>query len=108
MRRIAFFVYGLSAYLLFLVVYAYMIGFVTNLVVPRTLDKPVGPGVWAALAINLLILVTFGVQHSVMARPGFKRWWTRIVPTPIERSTYVMISNVLVILMFVFWAPMPT
>lgn len=108
MRRIVFFVYGLSAHLLFLLVYAYMIGFVTNLIVPWTLDKPAGPGVWTALAIDLGLLVTFGVQHSVMARPGFKRWWTRIVPEPVERSTYVMISNVLVILMFVFWAPIPT
>lgn len=107
MRRIIFFSYGLLAYLGFLAVYAYTIGFVTNLVLPRTIDKPIGRGGWAAVVVDLLLLVTFGVQHSVMARPGFKRWWTKFVPEAIERSTYVMISNVLMIAMFVFWMPIP-
>jgi protein-S-isoprenylcysteine O-methyltransferase Ste14 len=107
MRRIAFFIYGLSAYLMFLGVYAYMIGWVTNLVIPRTIDRPAGGGVWIAVLVNLSLLLTFGVQHSVMARPGFKRWWTKYVPEPIERSTYVMISNLLMIAMFVCWRPMP-
>ena len=90
MRRIAFFIYGLSAYLLFLPVYAYLIAFVTNLVIPRTIDRPPGSaGVWIAALVNFSLLLTFGVQHSVMARPAFKRWWTQYVPMPIERSTYV-------------------
>ena len=108
MRRIAFFLYGLSAHLLFLAVYAYLIGFVTNLVVPRTIDRPASFGAGLAVVVNGLLLVMFGVQHSVMARPAFKRWWTKFVPTPIERSTYVMISNALMILMFAFWIPMPS
>jgi methanethiol S-methyltransferase len=98
----------LSAHLLFLAVYAYLIGFVTNLVVARTIDRPASFGWGLAIVVNGLLLVTFGVQHSVMARPAFKRWWTKFVPTPIERSTYVMISNALMILMFVFWIPMPS
>jgi protein-S-isoprenylcysteine O-methyltransferase Ste14 len=107
-RRIAFFLYGLSAHLLFLGVYAYLIGFLTNLVVPVTVDRPPARLAWpAAAAVDLLLLLTFGVQHSVMARPGFKRWWSKFVPVPVERSTYVMISNALVILMFVLWKPLP-
>jgi len=107
MRRIAFLAYGWLAYLLLLGVYAYLIGFVTGLVVPKTIDGPLAAGgLWLAVLVNGLLLVTFGVQHSVMARPGFKRWWTRIVPEAIERSTYVMISNLLVILLIVYWMPM--
>ena len=101
MRRIAFFVYGLSAHLLFLAVYAFLIGWTTNLIVSRTIDRPGGANVWIAALVNVSLLLTFGVQHSVMARPAFKRWWTQYVPVPIERSTYVMISNLLMILMFV-------
>jgi protein-S-isoprenylcysteine O-methyltransferase Ste14 len=107
MQRITFFLYGLSAYVLFFGVYAYLIGFVTGFVVPWTIDKPAGQQPWLAATVDLLLLVGFGVQHSVMARPGFKRWWTKFVPQPIERSTYVMISNALMILMFVFWMPLP-
>ena len=109
MRRIAFLAYGWLAYLLFLGVYGYLIGFVTGLVVPKTINGPaVAGGLWLAVLVNGLLLVTFGVQHSVMARPGFKRWWTWIVPEAIERSTYVMISNLLVILLAVGWIPMQT
>jgi protein-S-isoprenylcysteine O-methyltransferase Ste14 len=107
MRRMTYFIYGLSAHLLFLVVYAYLIGFVTNLLIPWTIDRPQRWGAFTATLVNLALLLAFAVQHSVMARPSFKRWWTKYVPTPIERSTYVMISNLLMILMFVCWMPMP-
>lgn len=106
MRRM-FLVYGLAAYLMFFAVYAYLIGFLTNLVVPWSIDKSSTSNVWLSAGVNVLLLLTFGVQHSVMARPGFKRWWTTIVPAPIERTTYVMISNGLMILMFCCWMPMP-
>jgi protein-S-isoprenylcysteine O-methyltransferase Ste14 len=108
MRRIAFFIYGLSAHLMFLAVYAYLIGWTTSLVLPRTIDRPGGANLWFGAMVNFALLLTFGVQHSVMARPAFKRWWTQYVPEPIERSTYVMISNLLMILMFVCWQPMPS
>lgn len=108
MRRIAFFAYGLSAHLMFLAVYAYLIGWTTNLIIPRTIDRPASGDLWIAALVNFLLLLTFGVQHSVMARRAFKRWWTQYVPEPIERSTYVMISNLLMILMFVCWRPMPS
>lgn len=106
MKRFAFFAYGLFAHVMFLGVFAYMMAFVGGVFVPKTIDAPVSTlPLGAALAINLGLVGLFGVQHSVMARQGFKRWWTRIIPAPIERSTYVMISNVLVIAMMLFWQP---
>ena len=106
MRRVLFMMYGLVNYLVFLGTFLYLAGFVGNLWVPRSMDSaPVGP-LWQALLINTLLIGLFGVQHSVMARPTFKRWWTKFVPKPIERSTYVMFTNAALILLFVFWQPM--
>ena len=110
MQRFAFFVYGLFCHAMFLLVFLYMIGFVGNILVPKSIDTPGGGGVGGeslpmALAINAGLLVLFGLQHSVMARPAFKRWWTRFVPQPIERSTYVLISNLLMILLMWQWRP---
>jgi methanethiol S-methyltransferase len=105
MKRIAFFTYGVLAHVLFLGVYAYLMAFVGGFLVPRHIDGPGEAGLAIALAINLGIMLLFGVQHSVMARPGFKQWWTRIVPKPIERSTYVLISCLLLIALFAFWQP---
>jgi protein-S-isoprenylcysteine O-methyltransferase Ste14 len=101
--RVGFFAYGLLCYLMFLAVYAYMVGFMGNLVVPRSIDSdPTTP--WPlAIGVNLLLIAVFGVQHSVMARPTFKNWWTRIVPRPVERSTYVLLSNLCLILLFWQW-----
>lgn len=106
MLKTAYFAYGVLSYVMFLVVYAWFGGFVTNLV-PHSIDSTTTGSIQAALAVNLLLMVLFGVQHSVMARPGFKRWWTRFVPQPIERATYVFISNVLVILLMWLWIPIP-
>jgi methanethiol S-methyltransferase len=98
--------YGVFAYALFFGTFCYAIGFLGNVFVPRSIDSaPTSP--WAtALAIDALLLGIFAVQHSVMARPAFKRWWTQFVPEPIERSTYVLFSSIALILTFAFWQPL--
>lgn len=107
MNRVASFAYGLVSYALFLAVFLYTIGFVGNLVVPKTIDSGATGPVGLAVLVNLFLIVLFGVQHSVMARPGFKTWWTKLVPVAMERSTYVLLSNILMALMFWQWRPMP-
>ena len=105
MKRSFFFTYGLVSHLLFLVVFAAMAGFVGNLFVPWTIDSGGASFSWSALAIDLGLLLLFAVPHSVMARPGFKRRWTRVIPAEIERSTYVMVANLCVIALIAFWQP---
>src|SRR5262245_28477074 len=105
MRRTLFFVYGIGCYLLFLATYTYLACFVGNLFVPWTID--LGPAVspiWAT-AIDIALLVAFGLQHSVMARPTFKARWTLLVPQPIERSTYMLASCLVLIALMWFWRP---
>jgi len=99
--------YALMCYILFLASFLYAIGFVGNLLVPKTIDAPVTRTGWPAFLVDALVLGAFAVQHSVMARPAFKRWWTRFVAPPIERSTYVLLSSVLLGLVFVAWRPLP-
>jgi len=107
MSRIAAFFYGLAAYLVFFLTFLYAIGFVTGMVVPKTIDGgPVMP-VEEALIVNLLLMSLFAVQHSVMARKQFKRWWTRFVPHALERSTYVLFASLALILLFWQWRPIP-
>lgn len=106
LKRIAVLGYGALCYALFFATFVYAVGFIGNLWVPVTLDGPVDVPLGQALATNVLLLGLFAVQHSLMARPGFKRWWTRYVPRPVERSTYVLFSSVLLIVLFAFWEPM--
>ncbi|MDY6943609.1 MAG: NnrU family protein [Pseudomonadota bacterium] len=96
--------YGIFAYVLFLLVFVYFILFVGDLWVPKTVSSG-EPGGLTGMAVDVLLLALFGIQHSVMARPGFKRWWTRLVPESIERSTYVLISSVLLGAIVFFWQP---
>jgi methanethiol S-methyltransferase len=106
MSRIAIFVYGVLCYALCLVALVYSIGFIGGFLTPTMLDGPPQRSLGAALGINLALLVAFALQHSVMARPAFKRWWTRIVPEAAERSTYVLASSIAVGALFAFWEPM--
>lgn len=106
MKRTLVLAYGVVNYAVFLGVFLYLAGFVGNLVVPRAIDSPAEGPLWAAVLINSLLVALFGVQHTVMARPTFKKWWTRFVPQPIERSTYVLFTNAALILLFWQWRPM--
>ncbi len=99
--------YGTVAYLLFLVSFLYLVGFVGGMAVPRTVDRAIAAANGEAALVDSLLLGLFAVQHSVMARPAFKRWWTRVVPRPIERSTYVLLSSVVLIILFWQWRSLP-
>ncbi|UVE19269.1 isoprenylcysteine carboxylmethyltransferase family protein [Pseudomonas sp. LS44] len=105
-KRTSIFIYGVVSYLIFFATFLYLIAFVGNLpFVPSTLDgEPRLPSTNAVL-IDVLLIALFALQHSVMARPAFKRWWTQWVPVEAERSTYVLFSSLALILMFSFWQP---
>lgn len=107
MRRMLIFLYGLVSYVFFLVTLLYAIGFVTGIVVPKTIDGGAIVPVLEALVVNLALLTLFAVQHSVMARQGFKRWWTTIIPASAERPTYVLLATAALALLLWQWRPLP-
>lgn len=106
MQRFFIMAYGVTAYALFLGVFLYAIGFIGGFLTPTTLDGPLSGSLATAIAINLGLSLLFGLQHSVMARPAFKAMLTKIIPEPMERSTYVLATNLVMLLLFWQWRPM--
>ncbi len=105
--RILIFLYAVVCYLVFLAAFAYMIGFVGNLIVPKSLDSGTPASLPHAALIDLGLIALFGIQHAVMAREKFKKWWTRIIPAPMERSTFVLITSLLLLFLAWQWQPLP-
>ena len=106
MTRAIFLLYGLICYALFQFTFLYLIGFVGNFFVPISIDGPPTTPLGTALLIDAALLILFALQHSGMARPAFKKWWTKIVPEPIERSTYVLFTCICLLLMMFYWEPL--
>lgn len=105
--RLAGLIYSACCYLIFLLTFLYLIGFIGRVVVPKNIDDGIVINGWWAALINLSLLLLFALQHTVMARQGFKSWLTRYIPTAVERSTYVLLSSLVLMLMFWLWQPMP-
>jgi methanethiol S-methyltransferase len=106
MKRWLIFIYGVVCYAIAFATLLYAIGFVGNLWVPKSIDSAPSTSLGIALLIDGVVLALFAIQHSVMARPAFKRWWTRIVPKEAERSTYILFSSIALIILFLYWEPL--
>jgi methanethiol S-methyltransferase len=105
-KRTSLFVYGVLSYVVFFATFLYAVGFVCNLYVPRSMDGPPVASLASSLITDLGLLMLFAFQHSIMARPRFKSWWTQFIPEPAERSTYVLASSVALLILFAFWEPL--
>ena len=106
-RRVIVFGYGAVAYALFVVAFGYTVFFLAGVLVPKGVDDGAPGPVWLALIVDSGLLLLFALQHSVMARPWFKGWWTRVVPQPAERSTYVLVSTLVMVLLMWLWRTLP-
>jgi protein-S-isoprenylcysteine O-methyltransferase Ste14 len=107
MRRYLCFLYALMAYVVFLGVLAYLAGFLCNIAVPKTIDSGES-GPWGlAIVNNTALLILFAAQHTIMARTWFKKWWTRIIPEPVERSTFVLAASLILVVLYWQWQPLP-
>ena len=106
MKRWVIFFYGVGCYAITLVTLLYAIGFVGNLWVPKSIDSPRAVPLGVALLTDAALLLAFAIPHSVMARPAFKRWWTRIIPPAAERSTYILVASVTLIALYRYWEPL--
>ena len=108
MRKMILLIYGILAYIIFLIAFLYSIGFVNNLWVPKGIDIGVEINLMTALLFNVGLLSLFALQHSVMTRQAFKKWWGQIIGKPAERSTYILLTSLALLLLFWKWQPMPT
>jgi protein-S-isoprenylcysteine O-methyltransferase Ste14 len=108
LARVVALLYGLVAYLVFFATFLYAVGFVSGLMVPKSINTGTVVPTIEAVVLNILLMSLFAVQHSVMARRQFKAWWTKFVPKPVERSTYVLFASLALVLLFWLWRPIPT
>ncbi|MEO0420893.1 MAG: methanethiol S-methyltransferase [Pseudomonadota bacterium] len=105
LQRSSLFAWSLFCYAVFFATFLYAVGFIGNLFVPKAIDSVPELPLWQAIAVNAGLLLVFALQHSVMARPAFKRWWTQVIPPAAERATYVLMSSLAMILLFWGWQP---
>ena len=108
MKRSLILIYGIVSYVAFFGTFLYMIAFVGNFLVPKSIDTGIADSSSKAVFINLVLVLLFAVQHTIMARPSFKKWWAKYIPVEIERSTFVLFSSLLLILLFWQWQPLTT